>query len=159
MNIEVTNLLLFEMIVGILIILCLSAFILGKVRKDLSRNNLTQLYIDSITFDNINLSVLKFSPHTIEFIKEITLYPERFRTDTCVIKYKESEIAIWTENDISSRRFYTHNVNLKDKVNEMNKTLSNDDYLLLDRVCKEFKKTEEERRRLILDSNISDLIL
>lgn len=125
---------IFIVIIGIVINTRVS-----KIRK----NKWIEFMVDKVTLENINPTDC-FSKDVISFYLNVLKETNRYSLGNCILQEQGNEISVWAANDITSRRFYTHNTELAEQVKIMNNKLTCYDKILLDKLVQSFKSRQDK---------------
>lgn len=125
---------IFIVIIGIVINTKVS-----KIRK----NKWIEFMVDKVTLENINTTDC-FSKDVISFYLNVLKETNRYSLGNCILQEQGNEISVWAANDITSRRFYTHNTELAKQVKIMNNKLTCYDKILLDKLVQSFKSRQDK---------------
>ena len=109
----------------------------NKVTKD----KFIQTLIDNVNLENINLDNC-FSKEVIDVYLDVLKNTNDWQIGNCTLKNEKTKQEIWIANSIDSRKFYTHNDELKNKLELINESLTKFDKILLDKIANSYKNRE-----------------
>ena len=109
----------------------------NKVTKD----KFIQTLIDNVNLENINLDNC-FSKEVIDVYLDVLKNTNDWQIGNCTLINEKTKQEIWIANSIDSRKFYTHNDELKNKLELINESLTKFDKILLDKIASSYKNRE-----------------
>ena len=109
----------------------------NKVTKD----KFIQTLIDNVNLENINLDNC-FSKEVIDVYLDVLKNTNDWQIGNCTLKNEKTKQEFWIENSIDSRKFYTHNDELKNQFELINESLTKFDKILLEKIANSYKNRE-----------------
>jgi hypothetical protein len=125
-----------------LIVLVIGLIIMSNLTK-IRREKWIESMIGRISLENINVTDC-FSKEVLNFYLDVLKDTNKFEVTAHTLNKVGSEIQVWISNDVDSRRWYTHDVDSKEKVEELNKKLTIYDKMLLDRITNAIRERHDK---------------
>lgn len=127
-----------------ILLVCTGVLVSQNTRKNsITYQQITDYMAEGIRKNHIPLPLL-FSPAVIELYGSILSEPQKWGLTEFLLKKYGDDIGVWAANDLSSRRFYTHNEKLIPGVDELNKQLTHWDQVLLDKIIRAFHENSNQ---------------
>ena len=120
-------------LIAIDIVISITAVIRTKKKEVSLKEEMVKFVIKKVSLKDLVGKKL-FSKAVVDIYLDIMKNADKYVLSGTTLEIPNTKIQIWAANDVDSRRFYTHEDELKEEVDAKNKKLTYYDRVLLDRL-------------------------